>query len=115
MQVIDIVGDPAIIARVVELAEAEGHRASQPMSTQSVSDALDAPIGVEEVRQVCEVVTVMMGTGTSVVGFLAAVKMLLGKSETKSGEKPKVTVKRTKDQSLIGEIDSGTDIATLSG
>jgi hypothetical protein len=111
---IDIIGDPAVIAKIAELARSEGLAVSEPMLTDSVSDALDAPFGVEEVRQVCEVITVMATTSTTVVGFLAAVKSLLKRSETSTGQPPTVEVKRTSGQETLARVDGDSDLSGIT-
>ena len=110
---IDIVAEPAVIAKIVHLATSSGFTASKPMPIDSISDALDAPFGVDEVRQVCEAVTLMAGAGVSIVGFLASVRSLLPKIETDSGAEPVVVVKRTKGQRKIGRITKDTDLSKL--
>ncbi|WHU01733.1 MULTISPECIES: hypothetical protein [unclassified Sphingomonas] len=114
-QTIDVIGDPALIAAIAALARQEGHAASEPMLTESISDALDAPFGVDEIRQVCEVVTIMMGAGTSVVGFLAAVKALLKRSEPKGGGETAVIVNDTQSQARITRLTPDTDISQIGG
>jgi hypothetical protein len=110
---IDIIGEPAVIAKIVEAAKSNGFACSQPMPTESISDALDAPFGVDEIRQVCEAVTLISGAGVSVVGFLATVKKLLSTVETDSGVEPAVEIKRTKNQRKIGRLTKHTDISKL--
>jgi hypothetical protein len=112
-QAIDVVGEPAVIAKIVQLATSSGFTSSKPMPTDSISDALDAPFGVDEIRQVCETVTLVASTGVSVVGFLAAIKSLLSTSETDSGAEPAVEVKHTNGQRKIGKITKHTDLSTL--
>jgi hypothetical protein len=95
---IDIIGDPAVIKKIIELAKSEKLTVSEPMAAGSISDALDAPFGVDEIRAVADIVTIVMSAGVSVVGFLAAVKALLAKSETATGAEPVVAVRHTKTQ-----------------
>lgn len=114
MQTIDLIGDPEIIARIAELARNEGHVASEPMASESITDALDSPFGAEEVKHVCDVVTVIMHTGTSVAGFLAAVRALLHRSESSHGQESSVEVRETAGQKPIGTIRSGSDLPPLS-
>jgi hypothetical protein len=95
MEAIDLIGDPAVIAKIVVLAKSQGFSVSEPMPVNSISDALDAPFGLDEFRQIAETVTVMSSAGVSFVGFLAAVKSLLGKSETSTGGEPSVEAKHT--------------------
>jgi hypothetical protein len=108
-----MVGEPAIIAKIVELAASSGFTCSKPMPVDSISDALDAPFGLDELKQVCETVTLIAGAGVSVVGFFAAVKNLLARSESDSGAEPTVEVKHTKGQRKIGKITKHTDVSTL--
>ena len=110
---IDVVGEPTIIAKIIELAKSSGFTPSKPMPTELISDPLDAPFGLDEIRQVCETVTLIAGTGVSVVGFLGAVKNLLSKSETPSGAEPMVEIKHTRGQRKIGKIAKNTDLSTF--
>jgi hypothetical protein len=112
-EALDLIGDPAIIAKIVTLAQSQGLLTSKPMPTESISDAFDAPFGMDELKQVCEVITVVANTGTSAVAFLAAVKLLLSKSETRSGTEPMVAVRKTKGQRKIGTINESTNISDL--
>lgn len=110
---LDLIGDPVIIAKIATLAQSQGHLTSKPMPTESISDAFDAPLGMEEVKQVCEVITVVLSTGMSAVTFFSTVKALLHKSETQSGAEPVVEVRKTKGQKKIGKISKKTEISEL--
>lgn len=113
-QPIDIEGDTDVIRKVYELAVKKGFVVTEPMATESVSDALDAPISAEEIRAVCEIITLVSTTGTSVAGFLLAVKELLGRVEPESGEKPEVLLNDHKSQKELGKLDAETDIEDLN-
>lgn len=110
----DLIGDPAIMKEVAQIASKYGAQASEPMPTESISDPLDAPIGADEIRSICEVVTIVANTGVSIVAFLAAVKALLANSETTDGSTPKIEVRETKTQKKICDIDSNTIMSDLS-
>ena len=113
MEAIDIIGDPEIIAEAVSLAQAHGLDVSEPMSTESISDALDGPFGAEEIRQLCETITVIISTGTAIITFLTALKKLLKRAEDPRGPKRQVSVKKTKTQADIGTLDAETDLSSL--
>ena len=83
------------------------------MPTDSISDALDAPFGVDEIRPVREIVTVITGTRNSLTGFLASIRNLLSVSETDSGADPAVDLIQTKGQRKIGVVMKDTDLSTL--
>lgn len=116
MEAYDLQGDSETIAQIVALAAEHGLEASAPMSLNSVSDALDSPLGADEIRQLCDVITVVATTGTSVFGFFAAVKTLLGKSDSSKGKSGEVVVKLTVDQTAVGTITAGGELpAKLTG
>ena len=113
-KIIDIVASPKLMSKIVILAEKHGIETSVPMAVESTSDALDAPLGVDELRQVLEVVTLIANTGITVVSFLAAIKVLLNTSEEEDGRDPKVRVVETKTQREIGTVVAETDIEDLN-
>jgi hypothetical protein len=110
-ETLDFIGDPAVIAKVAALAKSEGLLVSEPMQTESISDALDAPFGAEEIRQVCEVITVVMGAGVSVTRLLIEIKKLLPQIETTNGKAATVEARRTSDQKIISKVSAETDLS----
>ncbi|MEO0666728.1 MAG: hypothetical protein AAFZ99_02320 [Pseudomonadota bacterium] len=112
-KIFDIQATPNLMPEIIELAKQHNLTAAEPMALDSSSDALDAPLGVDEVRQVLEVVTLMATTGTTVVGFLAAVKALMAKSEEEDGSEPKAKVVDTATQRHLGDISAETDVRNL--
>lgn len=112
-KIFDVEAEPTIMAEVIVLAKEHGIEASTPMAKDSTSDALDAPLGVDEVRQVMELVTMIATTGGSVVGFLAAVKALLGKSESTEKPEPEIIVIDTRTRKVIKNINAETDLENL--
>ena len=109
---LDIVGDAETIAQIAKLAHEHGLRTSVPRAMDSVSDALDSPIGPDEIRAACEVITVIATTGTTVVGFFAAVKALL-KSSGDGKDSKSVDVMETKSQARLGMVTGDSDLAQL--
>ncbi|HEX8645188.1 MAG TPA: hypothetical protein VF702_14860 [Allosphingosinicella sp.] len=112
-KVFDIIATSKLMPDIVELAEKYGIEASAPMAVDSSSDALDAPLGVDELRQVLEVVTLIASTGTTVVGFLAAVKALMQRSEEDNGREPQARVVETMTRREIGSVTASSDIEQL--
>lgn len=108
-KIFDLQATPKLMPRILSLAEEHGLTASLPMAKDSSSDALDAPLGVDEVRQVMEVITLIASTGTTVVGFLAALKLLIGQSEEDDGKEPKVEVLATESQKKLGTVTADCD------
>src|SRR4051812_21933046 len=107
-KVFDIIATPKLMPEIVALAKEHGIEASAPMTVDSSSDALDAPLGVDEMRQVLEVVTLIASTGTTMVGFLVAVKALLKTSEEEDGRQPKASVVEFMTRRKIGTVVAET-------
>ena len=112
-KIFDIQATPKMMAEIEQLARQHGLTPSRPIALDSSSDALDAPLGVDEARQVLEVITLIASTGTTVVGFLAALKALLGKSEEEDGSIPTATVVDTETQKRLGAVTSETDVSRI--
>lgn len=110
---IDIRATPKLMPHIVALAEEYGLEASEPMAVDSTSDALDAPLGVDEIRQVLEVVTLVATTGTSMVGFVAALKALLKSFEEDDGSEPQAALAETRSQKEIATVTADSDISNL--
>jgi hypothetical protein len=111
---IDLVGDPAVVAKVVELAIAKGLSVSKPMPTESIGEALDAPFGVDEGIQVAQVVTVIVSSGMiGVVEFLEDIKSLLGRTEPTIGSEPVLEVRPTRNRQKVLRVSRETDVSSL--
>jgi hypothetical protein len=113
-KIVDIVASPEVMLKIVALAKELGVEVSAPMAVDSSSDALDAPLGVDELRQVLEVVTLIATTGTAIVGLLAAIKNLLGRSEAENKREPQVIVVETISRRKIGVVRADTQIEDLN-
>jgi hypothetical protein len=113
-KIFDIIATPKLMPEIVALAIDHGIEVSAPMAVDSSSDALDAPLGVDALRQVLEVVTLIASTGTTVVGFLAALKMLMKKSEEEDGREPKASIVETVTQRRIGTVTAHANLHKIS-
>ena len=80
-KLISFEGSPEIINELSEAAMAAGLEHTQPITTESLADPLDSPIGGEELKHIVEVLTVAFKMGTAGVGFFAALKNILKKKE----------------------------------
>lgn len=110
--IIDIVATPKLMAEILALAKALDIEASTPLPIDSSSDALDAPLGVDGVREVLEIVTLIVSTGTTVVEFLNAVKALMKRTED-DGREPRADIIENSTQRKIGTVTAETNIEKL--
>lgn len=112
-RLVDIIAAPEIMSNIIKLDETEKMEKSKPMALDSVSEALDSPFGVDEVKQVMEVVTLVSQSGLEIIGLIAAIKALLGGDNNSDQKTKKVEVRETHTQKLIIIIDENTDIEKL--
>jgi len=76
-----------------------------------LADAVDAPIGPQEIEEFLQLLTVAIGTATSAVILIQKIKNLL----KKSGAKNKVVqIRNPKTNRLIGEVGADTDVDKLA-
>lgn len=68
---------PQLMQEVSMLGKELGIRLSIPVDKTSAADALNAPIGAEEARQILQLITAIFQSGTACIAFLAALKKLL--------------------------------------
>jgi len=66
---ISIVAPREFMERVHELAKVDSVEVGEPVPAEALNDALDAPLGPEELKQIFEVVTLVFQLGTAAFGF----------------------------------------------
>jgi|HubBroStandDraft_6_1064221.scaffolds.fasta_scaffold186844_1 hypothetical protein len=83
----------------------------EPQTERGLADAVDAPIGPQEIEEFLQLLTVAIGTATSAVILIQKIKNLL----KKSGAKNKVVqIRNPKTNRLIGEVGADTDVDKLA-
>jgi hypothetical protein len=76
---VSIVASPEVIQELQQVAASGDVEFSEPVSVESPADALDAPIGGEEFRQILEMITVVFKTVAAAVSFALVLKKVLKK------------------------------------
>jgi hypothetical protein len=94
MHAFTITGAPEVVKEIREKLLAGGCQVSQPVPSKSIADALDAPIGADELRMVMEIITV---ASTATVGIVTAIVNAVQKYE-------QATVK-------VGDAKTGAQLA----
>jgi hypothetical protein len=72
-----VVSRAAVVRELASALADAGLPASDPVPARSPADALDAPIGPDEIDQLYEIVTVMLETGATVSTFAAHLNRVL--------------------------------------
>jgi hypothetical protein len=80
-ELLDIWGDPQSISEVIKLCEQEGVAISSPLPRVPSSDALDAPIAIDTVRELAVVVTAVLNAGVTAALLTEKVVALLKKKK----------------------------------
>lgn len=62
---------------VIELAASESIRASSPRPLESPTDLLNAGVSPSDIKDIIEIITLIIGTGTAGLGFLIKLRALL--------------------------------------
>src|SRR2546423_14802548 len=70
---------PQLIKEIRSIAAQSGAEVSNPTATTSVADALDSPIGGEEIKQILELLIVAFKAGGAAITFFTAVRGVLNK------------------------------------
>lgn len=70
---------PHVASEISAAATKAGAQASKPVAISSPADALDSPIGGEEIKQILELVVVAFKAGGAALVFFNAVKETLKK------------------------------------
>jgi hypothetical protein len=109
--VVTLRGPKEIIDEIAELPEITGIELDEPQSDQSLSDAVDSPIGPQEIEQILQLVTVAITTTTAGVVLFGKIQKLLRKSEKAS----KVALVDPKNNKTIGTLALDSDPETLAG
>lgn len=78
MKIITILGETLVIEQVEQLEkDNELVAIGERHVYDAVSNALDSPIGAQEIKDVLEIVKLGFETGASFIAFIAAIKHLL--------------------------------------
>jgi len=70
---------PKVAEELAAAAKKAGAQTSKPVATSSPTDALDSPIGGEEIKQILELVIISFKAGGAALVFFNAVKETLKK------------------------------------
>ncbi|HEV2803596.1 MAG TPA: hypothetical protein VGW57_01575 [Chthoniobacterales bacterium] len=106
--ILAVEGGSGLMKELCALAEQHGIETSKPVSKTSPADALDSPIGGEEIRQALELATLVFKSGAAAVAFFTALKPFLQKHPTES-----LVVKDPLSGSKKGRIDQTTSTAEV--
>ena len=111
---------PSELIRDIERLEDPNLEAGVALPMSRTADVLDSPFGVEEIRQIAEVITVLAGAGTGVVALASRIREFFSKQQNASGkgnltnppdvESARVVVRDPKTCEIIAVID---DVETL--
>lgn len=100
MTMLSVTAETSLVTELV-CNPAEGVELGEPVPVDSELDALDSPIGIEEIKTVAECVTVVAASGTAVVTFIDQLVRLvkrLGKPtevSTENGDMVEITPEST--------------------
>jgi len=81
---IAIEAPPELMKEIVKIATIEGVDLSKPVSVESPADPLDAPFSAEEIKHFLEIVTIVFKSGAAGLGFVTALRGILGKHDGES-------------------------------
>jgi hypothetical protein len=70
---------PKVISEICSAATVSGAQVSKPVVTSSPADALDSPIGGDEIRQILELVIVAFKAGAAGLVFFKSLQDILKK------------------------------------
>jgi hypothetical protein len=70
---------PEVISEICSAATVSGAQVSKPVVTSSPADALDSPIGGDEIRQILELVIVAFKAGAAGLVFFKSLQDILKK------------------------------------
>ncbi|MDA9520164.1 hypothetical protein XI06_07315 [Bradyrhizobium sp. CCBAU 11434] len=108
--VVTLRGPKEVIDKIAELPEIAGIELDEPQSDQSLADAVDSPIGPQEIEQILQLITVAITTATAGVTLFEKIQTLLRGSEKPS----KVAVVDPKNNKTLGDLAVDTDPKMLS-
>lgn len=112
MPIVTVEAVPQVIATLVAGLDADDFRVSLPVSTESPADALDAPIGPQEIQQTLEIVTIAFKAGSAALVFIARLRTALENKDqsatvrdAKSGKVRAVVRADTPDDRLQSSLE----------
>jgi hypothetical protein len=76
-KIFDIEGSPELIQKLAANADSSGVEHSEPVSTESLADPLQAPIGGPEVKEYFELLVLLFKTAAAAAGFFGAIRNVL--------------------------------------
>ena len=104
--VVTFVGPRDVLEKLSSANDAPDIEFDEVQPEGSMADAVDSPIGPEEVQQFFALLTVGIGTASAAVSLLQKIKALL----KNSGRGGQVKVKNPKTNKLLAEVDENTDV-----
>jgi hypothetical protein len=105
-----LLGPREIIDEISQARDLAGVKMDEPQAAKGLADAVDSPIGPQEIETVLQLLTIGIGTATSAVVLFQKIKDLV----KKSGKGRSVRIKNPKNNETIGEISETTDIDQLA-
>jgi hypothetical protein len=91
-----------LIADLADLAEKSGIKHSEPVPLKSPADALDAPIGADEIKLALELLTVTFYMLSAAVCFIDKVLDIVKK------HRKKVVVRNPRNGQILGKFDNNS-------
>jgi hypothetical protein len=120
---ITLVGPREVIEKLSQEQGLPDLDMDEPQPESSLADAVDSPIGPEEVKSFFELLTVAIGSATAGVVLLQKIKSLLKTSEKehphKAGKRHStrhsVKLKNPINNKVLAEITEDTNVDDLAG
>ncbi len=109
---VTLLADEDLMAQIVQIEKMDGVEIGTNRPSEGLTDAVDSPLGPEEIKAMLQLVTVAFTTASAAVVFLEKVKKLIGGPKPKDSRK--IRVKHGKSGANLGTIDSNTDVKALA-
>lgn len=106
---VSLVASPTVVSELREAVKKQDIAFSEPVASESPADALDSPIGAEELKQLTEVVIVVFKAGTASLVFAKALLDVL------KARREAVVLKNPKTGAEVGRLDQNTNLQTANG
>jgi len=105
-------GPEDIIQQIEATSFGEGVKLGASRSADGLTDAVDAPLGPDEIRQILELITVTLTTSTAAVAFFERVRGLFPKKAIDAPKElsPSITLKDARTGQRVIDFDEASDI-----
>lgn len=111
-QYVTISAPEDIIKRIAAAEALDGVDVGSPRAADALTDAVDSPLGPEEIKVILQVVSVGFSTASAALVFFERLKKFLADSNPK--QPAPVEVKEGKTRRPIAKIDRNTDPAEVA-